>query len=48
MLCKGLDHTHMHTGKRGFRGLPTSPSHHPLSHVESTKFEPPCTPVTYS
>lgn len=48
MLCKGRDHTHMHTGKRGFRGLPTGPSHHPLSQVESPKFETPCTPVTYS
>lgn len=48
MLCKGQDHAHIHTGKRGFRGLPTGPCHHPLPHVESPKFEPPCTPVTYS
>ena len=48
MLCKGQDHAHIHTGKRGFRGLPTGPCHHPLPYVESPKFEPPCTPVTYS
>lgn len=48
MLCKGQDHAHVHTDKRGFRGLRTGPCHHPLPCVESPKFEPPCTPVTYS